>query len=58
MGLSGTATVGTLTEQLDEARALVKAQAEQIKTLLTVAVIFGLFALCTGSCAIALIAVR
>ena len=33
MGLSGTATIRTLTKQLDEARALVNTQAEQIKTL-------------------------
>ena len=33
MGISGGATIRTLTKQLDEARALVNAQAEQIKTL-------------------------
>ena len=33
MGFSGTVTIRTLIKQLDEARALVNTQAEQIKTL-------------------------
>ena len=33
MGISGNATIRTLTKQLDEARALVNSQAEQIKAL-------------------------
>ena len=33
MGISDSATIRTLTKQLDEARVLVNAQAEQIKTL-------------------------